>query len=87
MSKVEITVIFFAKSRELVKKESAQLPVITPLSYTELKQQLIQYFPQLIPIQESFILALNQEYLQADQGLLQLSPVDTIAVIPPISGG
>ena len=87
MTQVEITVIFFAKSRELVKKESAQLFVNTPLSYTELKQQLTQFFPQLIPIQESFILALNQEYIRADQGLLDLSSVDTIAVIPPISGG
>lgn len=87
MTQVEITVIFFAKSRELVKKESAQLSVNTPLSCTELKQQLTQFFPQLIPIQESFILALNQEYIRADQGLLHLSSVDTIAVIPPISGG
>ena len=87
MSQVEITVLFFAKSRELVKKESAQISVITPLSYTQLKQQLIQYFPQLNPIQESFILALNQEYIPTDQGLLELSSVDTVAIIPPISGG
>ena len=87
MTQVEITVLFFAKSRELVKKESTQLTVISPLSYTELKQQLTQFFPQLIPIQESFILALNQEYLRVDQGLLELSSADTIAVIPPISGG
>ena len=87
MSLVSITILFFAKSRELVKKEQDQLLVRSPISYSELKQLIIKAHPELTPIQNSFFLALNQGYISEDLVSLELNSADTIAIIPPISGG
>ena len=87
MNQVSITILFFAKSRELVKKEKDQLLVHSPISYSELKQLILKSYPELTPIQDSFFLALNQGYISEEQVLLQLNSADSIAVIPPISGG
>ena len=87
MSQVSITILFFAKSRELVKKEQDQLSVHSPISYCELKQLIIKTYPELTPIQNSFFLALNQGYISEEQLQLDLNSADTLAIIPPISGG
>jgi len=43
-------------------------------------------YTSLSSIEDSVILAVNQEYITPDQ-TVQLKPGEEVAVIPPISGG
>lgn len=87
MSRISVPIIFFAKSRDLVKKEQAQISVPNPISYSDLKKLILALFPELAPIKKSFFIALNQEYLKAGQKEIHIKPEDILAIIPPISGG
>ena len=45
-----------------------------------------RFLISLLPIRDSVIVAVNQEFIDKDQ-LLQLKSGDEVAIIPPISGG
>ena len=46
------------------------------------------YFVSLLCIKDSSVLALNEDYLDPkDTSIITLKEGDTLAVIPPISGG
>jgi len=86
-SQVKIHLLFFAKSRELVSCSTGDVhsPQIT--SYLQLKEVILQAYPQLAVIGENIVLALNEEYIDVSDIHIQLNDKDEIAVIPPISGG
>ena len=44
-------------------------------------------FSRLSVIQDTVVLAINQEYVASGDDPLNLQPNDEVAVIPPISGG
>lgn len=44
-------------------------------------------FPQLLPISQTCVLAVNQTYCQDKAELLHLTEQTEVAVIPPLSGG
>ena len=44
------------------------------------------YYYSLEVIRDSFMISYNEEYIE-ENAILDLSPGDEIAVIPPISGG
>jgi len=85
MAEVEITVVFFAKARELTKVSSCTLKVAPSISVENFTKQLLQKYSALEKLGGAFVLALNEEYIESEN--LQLSQRDEIAVIPPISGG
>ena len=82
-----VKVLFFAKARELLDKESDNL-FVEEKNYSglELITVLEEKYPALLNLNRSFILALNEEYLEMDQSVT-LTANDELAVIPPISGG
>lgn len=82
---VVVKILFFAKARELSGLKESELRVHSPVSYDTLLQQVVDNF-SLQSIQQSLILAINEEYtdLTAD---INLKTGDQIAVIPPLSGG
>lgn len=84
MDQVHVKVLFFASAKEVSGKSEVSLQVKAKLSYEELKALLCQEF-NLEIIKNNFILALNQDYIEA--GLLELKNNDELAVIPPLSGG
>lgn len=83
---VEVTVLFFAKSRELVEKPSAQIFLPKLLTGRDLVANIINSFPSLSDIQDSVVIAVNQNYIEQDSEI-GFQGGEEVAVIPPISGG
>lgn len=85
MTEVNVTILFFAQARELakLKKTTAQVPQ-TLFGY-DLRSILVDQF-NLLSIGNIFILAVNENYI-SDSSRITLKENDTVAVIPPISGG
>ena len=86
MSEVTVTLLLFAKARELVGKSSVSTTIPTRLTYQELVSRLESELPILERLNRTFVLSLNEDYLEQEQEIV-LTSGDEIAVIPPISGG
>ena len=86
MSEVTVTLLLFAKARELVGKSSVSTSLPTRLTYQELVSRLESELPVLERLNRTFVLSLNEDYLEQEQEIV-LTSGDEIAVIPPISGG
>lgn len=87
MDVVNVTVLFFAKGRELRGQPEDEATIISQTSGAELYKVIVDKFPCLEPIREHFALALNEEYIDKSDQVITLSNGDQLAVIPPISGG
>jgi len=83
--KIQITVLFFAKARELTGNKECQIYIPRKLSAVDLLDQIIYTF-QLETIRNQLILAVNEEFV-IPNSILALSEKDKIAIIPPLSGG
>lgn len=88
---VTIRVLFFASAREAagdISKTSLELSA-DEANTKSLRQKLATLYPALADMvqdEENLTLALNEEYVTSGQ-VLPLKDGDTIALIPPISGG
>lgn len=85
MNKVTVKVLLFAKAKELYGKKEGIFIVDSVIGYTELLQEIVQEY-SLSDIGGNIILAVNEEYLNRDE-VVRLNSGDSIAVIPPLSGG
>lgn len=85
MHKVAVRVLLFAKAREISGKKEDVVTVYSKISYSELFDFIVRYFA-LEDIKSSLILAINEQYSDANIPL-KLNDGDTIAIIPPLSGG
>ena len=85
--KVQVRILFFAKARELAETSESDLFLVKQTSKPLLIQAIEEQFPALKTLNRSFVLALNEEYLEDSPNSIELSPRDELAVIPPISGG
>lgn len=85
MTEVNITILFFAKAREIVGKSEAILRVSKNVSCNHLLDEIVEEF-QLQSIKNNVILAYNQEFCDLS-AVLELKEGDEIAVVPPLSGG
>lgn len=85
--KVCVKLLFFAKAREVMGKHEMEV-LFSPGPYDSLalKHKVLNSCKDLMPISESFILALNEEYIH-NMNNFSLKDKDEIAVIPPLSGG
>ena len=83
---VEVNVLFFAKGRELVGRNSTQISVPSRSTGEELLAHLMTSYPELRVIQNNVLLAINQEYIERNT-TVELQGGEELAVIPPISGG
>jgi len=90
-SKTKLKVLFFAKARELLKISESEIIVSSLIDSAQaLYQALEDKWPELVKLNRTFALALNEEYLSQDLEPgehLSFSSGDILAVIPPISGG
>ena len=86
-----IKVLFFASAREAagdISFADVELPA-TNATTTTLRRKLAEIYPDLesmVMDEDNITLALNEEYVIAGQDL-SLKSGDTVALIPPISGG
>ena len=88
MSSFKVTVLFFAKSRELAGGRNQVEFAISELSCELSKfinERLLKEFPALSEILDSCSFAVNASYVEDAQHVLRSG--DTVAIIPPISGG
>lgn len=83
---VEISVELFAQAKELAGSKGGKLTVNQTIQFEELTTVISNYFG-LEALEKSFILALNEDYLEDSQAVLCLKNNDVVAVIPPLSGG
>lgn len=80
---MELKILYFGISRDQTNKDEEDLDVRENLTAGAFKKELMEMYPKLEDI-ESFALAVNETY--ADDSLM-LKEGDTIAIIPPVSGG
>lgn len=87
---MSVKILLFASAREAVGVSEIDLPLPEHGCDTnQLRVLLADRYPQLKSLVldvESITLALNEEYVEAGEAPT-LKPGDTVALIPPISGG
>ena len=87
---MNMRVLFFARAREAAGGANEIILFVPDKCDTnQLRQVLASKYPglaQMVLDEDSITLALNEEYVAAGQ-VLSLKEDDTIALIPPISGG
>ncbi len=87
---IAIKVLFFASAREAAGDvSSADLEMDVGSDTTTLRKRLAEQYPKLAEMvldEENLNLALNEEYVASGE-VLPLKSGDTVALIPPISGG
>ena len=89
---IKIKVLFFASAREAagnISTTDLELPMSPAPTTSGLRQKLAELYPnlkQFVLDEENLTLALNEEYVLSGQ-VVPLKTGDTVALIPPISGG
>mmetsp|Transcript_929 Transcript_929/g.1680 ORF Transcript_929/g.1680 Transcript_929/m.1680 type:complete len:91 (+) Transcript_929:125-397(+) len=88
---VTIQVLFFASAREAAGDVSSTSMELAEEEATTdgLRKKLAQLYPGLASMvedEDNLTLALNEEYVTSGE-VLPLKNGDTVALIPPISGG
>jgi molybdopterin converting factor subunit 1 len=78
-----IRVLCFAGIGEKVGKQ-LEIPVAGSLSVSELRQRLMERYPECRDLIRTCMIAVNQEYADDDT---QVRGEDEIALIPFVSGG
>jgi molybdopterin converting factor subunit 1 len=80
-----VVVLYFAALRELLGTNEEKLADIAgPLSVQRFAGLLGQRHPELVPHLGSVRFAVNEVFVNAD---VEIVDGDTIALIPPVSGG
>ncbi len=82
---MRLTVQLFANLAETCgtrRVELCDLP--QPLTAALVMDAFVARFPQLDPMRDSIMFAVNAEYVSADHPVM---PCDEVALIPPVSGG
>eukprot|EP00037_Helgoeca_nana_P020186 m.199426 g.199426 ORF g.199426 m.199426 type:complete len:87 (+) comp25170_c2_seq2:221-481(+) len=86
---MELRVLLFAEAREVTGVSETKLAIgIEAMTAATLMATLITKFPSLKPISGTVVLALNEEYIDmAGPDPVSIKDGDTLAIIPPLSGG
>jgi molybdopterin converting factor subunit 1 len=91
-SPISVKVLFFAKAKDLVQMSTTTLSLPTSPYHTtgtQLTQLILSQFPQLRDLGDTFVLAVNQQYIDINDSIMDIVIANhcEIAVIPPLSGG
>ena len=81
---MRVKVLLFASLAEKAGRRQLELPLEPGDTVERVRDRLIQCFPALQPFVPTLLYALNEEYVKP---AAQVAPGDTIALIPPVSGG
>lgn len=80
---MSITLLFFGMATDLAGSASSTIPLNQEMSLKAFKNLLFETHAELKNLQQ-FAIAINEEYALEDS---IVKPGDTIAIIPPVSGG
>ncbi|HIF34851.1 MAG TPA: MoaD/ThiS family protein [Planctomycetes bacterium] len=84
MDPMHVSVKCFALARQLVGAEKIDLELGDDATVLILKQTLAGQYPQMEPLLNSSMIAVDGQYVS---DAFRLSPSHEIACIPPVSGG
>jgi molybdopterin converting factor subunit 1 len=77
-------VLFFASCRDIVKDREKELEVPEGSTAGKALDRLCELYPRLSDLRGRMALSVNEEYAAPES---VLGPGDTLALIPPVSGG
>lgn len=80
---MSITILFFGMATDLAGKSSDSIIIDEEMSLNSFKELLFQKYPNLKNMHQ-FAIAINEEYAEENS---IIKSGDTIAIIPPVSGG
>lgn len=81
---IHIRVLFFATLRERAGIKSTEIDISNETTVQELKNILVEKYPELKGSMDSVVIAINREFA-FDEALV---PADAeVALFPPVSGG
>jgi len=83
---MRVKCLFFAASRDATGVQEKELNIKEGANTDTVVSLLCGQFPTLVPIFQSAVLAVNQQYIDPNLPI-ELKEGDEIAIIPPISGG
>ncbi len=81
---MKIKVLFFSSIKDKLKKSSEEIELENPLTVEDFLMFLKKKYPEIADSLDSVMVAVNEEYV--DKGY-KLKENDTVAIIPPVSGG
>ncbi len=79
-----VTVLLFASLAERAGTRRLEVPVGAGATVGDVRDRVIERFPQLAPAVPTLMYALDEEYAREDA---PVAPGSTLALIPPVSGG
>ncbi|WP_436939263.1 molybdopterin converting factor subunit 1 [Staphylococcus xylosus] len=74
--------LYFAEIKDILEKTSEEIYLSYDITVDEFLTDLFERYPQIKDKQ--FQIAVNEEFVQYDD---IVHPNDTVALIPPVSGG
>ena len=74
--------LYFAEIKDILEKTSEEIDLSYDITVDEFLTDLFERYPQIKDKQ--FQIAINEEFVQQDD-IVHLN--DTVALIPPVSGG
>jgi molybdopterin converting factor subunit 1 len=82
---VTVIVLYFAGLRELLQRGEEQVSGLSgPLSVRQLAELLARRHPDIVPHLGSVRFAVNEAFVDMNA---EVTDGDTVALIPPVSGG
>lgn len=81
---MQIEVLFFASARAAAGCDRTGLDLVAGATVAAARDQLIQLYPSIAPGSSTLRFAVNEEFASLES---VLSDGDTLALIPPVSGG
>ena len=79
-----VEVLLFARLREVCGQQRMSLELAEGATVADCFAHIAGRFPELEGLRESVVVAINEEYASWDD---QPANADTVAFIPPVSGG
>jgi len=77
-------VLLFAGLKEVIGLPSLEIELPAGATVDALRARVGQLYPAVDPLLPTTVCAVNEEYVDPDH---RLSEGDTVALIPPVSGG
>ena len=81
---MKISLQLFARARDLAGTSPITLELPDDATVDSLRHVLLTDYPQLEALRESLLWAVNHDYVT---GQHPISPQDSVACFPPVSGG
>ena len=81
---MKVSVRLFAGLHDLVGRREVELELVDGATVADLREQLASQYPAVVPLMNTLVCAVDEEYVPNEH---RLSPGDQVALIPPVSGG